>query len=60
MANVTSVCQVGLAGDKRHSDAMTLQDSMLKGRELLASVLRIFDSIRAWNDVGKQQMLSSI
>jgi hypothetical protein len=58
MANVTSVCQVGSAGDKRHSGAMTLQD--LKGRELLASVLRIFDSIRAWNDVGKQQMLSSI
>jgi hypothetical protein len=54
MANVTSVCWVGLAGDKRHSGAMILQDSVLKGRELLASVLRIFDSIRAWNDVGKQ------
>jgi hypothetical protein len=57
MANVMSGHQVDSAVDKRRSDAMTLQDSMLKDTELLAWM---FDNIRAWSDAGKQQMLSSM
>jgi ABC-type enterochelin transport system ATPase subunit len=33
---------------------------MLKGTVLLASVLKIVDSVQAWNGAGKQQMLSSM
>jgi len=59
MANVTSGRQVDPAADRRRSGMMTLRDSMLKDTGHLASVQRILDSIQAWSDGGKQQMLSS-